>query len=94
MASLNETQRERATLAAEVVSLSGVNVHLYESKPGADGMFRGADGELAPNGYYVGSTGDIFLDVNAGRNVAKDNFQQSAIRSAMASWSSMLRAGR
>ena len=72
MASLNETQRERATLAAEIVSLSGVNVHLFESKPDAEGIFRGTDGELAPNGYYVGSTGDIYLDINAGRNVAAD----------------------
>jgi hypothetical protein len=79
MGSLNDIQRERANLAAEIVSLSGVNVHLFESKADADGNYVGADGKLAPNGYYVPSSGEIYLDVNAGRNNAKVDVEQSAV---------------
>ena len=51
-------------------NFSGNTVRVYESYKGEDGKYYYKDSSgkvhVAPNGIYFGSTGDIYLDLNAG----------------------------
>lgn len=53
-------------------NFSGNTVHVYESYKNAKGqyVYRDSSGKIhpAPNGVYIDSTGDIYLDLNAGNH--------------------------
>lgn len=53
-------------------NFSGNTVHVYESYKNAKGqyVYRDSSGKIhpAPNGMYIDSTGDIYLDLNAGNH--------------------------
>lgn len=53
-------------------NFSGNTVHVYESYKNAKGqyVYKDSNGKIhaAPNGVYIDSTGDIYLDLNAGNH--------------------------
>ncbi len=70
--SLNDKQKAGLFSAKIISTALGMNIYVYESYLNGEGerVYRNADGKEvhAPNGFYDPKTGEIHIDLNAGKH--------------------------
>lgn len=70
---LNDVQKRGLQVAQILTKVTTNNVHVFESVSSASGRVMSSDvgllkkGDAAPNGWYDHKTGDIYIDLNAGK---------------------------